>query len=204
MSEPFDLYYDPLCPYVYRAALWMERLAQSGIELTLRWRPFSLAQVNNRREGWEVWHRPIESPGEWLDRRTRGLNGQWATLAAARQGPDAERRFLGALLRLIHEEGAALDAPETTARAAARADLDLDQWELDRRDPVLLDRVRDSHQEAVALGIFGTPTYHFAGAAPLYVKLADIPLPARAPLEWARFVRLATESPLLLELKRPH
>ncbi len=45
-----DIYYDYLCPYVYNAAVWLQKVKKEmGQKLTINWRYFSLEQANSQQ-----------------------------------------------------------------------------------------------------------------------------------------------------------
>jgi len=49
----FDVFYDYLCPFVYRASVLLQNVRDSGERpIEVRWRYFSLIQVNSKDEGW--------------------------------------------------------------------------------------------------------------------------------------------------------
>src|ERR1700730_19122975 len=50
----FEVYYDYLCPFVYRASLLLAKVGDER-SLEIRWSYFSLTQVNSKDEGWTVW-----------------------------------------------------------------------------------------------------------------------------------------------------
>ncbi|HBY99513.1 MAG TPA: disulfide bond formation protein DsbA, partial [Chloroflexi bacterium] len=128
-STVTDIYFDFVCPYVYRAALWLETVEQRSNEpLRFRWRYFPLAQINNKQEGWKVWEQPVVNPA-WNEVRSgRGLRAMWAHEAARQQGQAAANAYRLALLRAVHEDGLSLSGEEATQMAAERAGLDLDRW----------------------------------------------------------------------------
>src|SRR5713226_4459181 len=53
----FELYFDYLCPFVYRASLLLTNVAAER-NPQVRWRYFSLAQVNSTQPGWTAWDAP--------------------------------------------------------------------------------------------------------------------------------------------------
>jgi hypothetical protein len=54
------------------------------------------------------------------------------------------------------------------------------------------------------LDVFGTPTFVFPDAKPVYLKLGRIPDPEGALEFWEEFHRVASGMPFVLEIKRPH
>src|SRR5487761_733112 len=64
-ARKFDLFYDYLCPFAYRASVLLQNVKDSGERpLDITWRYFSLVQVNSKVEGFTVW--------ESLDSEARG------------------------------------------------------------------------------------------------------------------------------------
>lgn len=199
-----DVFYDYLCPYVYRAGLWMAELQTLHGDLDVTWRYFPLKQVNNTREDWYLWEQPTTDP-DWADRRSAsGLRGFWGAEAARQQGEQAFRRFHMALLKAVHAKNLSLGDDETVRTAARIAELDLEQWEQDYGNTDLLERIRDDYRAAREQGIFGTPTFVFPDVRPAYLKLTDVVPEDEVDAYWQTFVRTVAEQPLFLEIKRPH
>lgn len=201
-----EVFFDYLCPYVYRAALWLDEVERHlDSEVNVRWRYFSLAQVNNTREGWHIWEQPLVNPDWEHHRSARGLRAFWAAEAARQQGEESFRRFHLALLKAYHEEGLSLDNDEAVRAAAERAHLDLARWETDRQNPALLEALKADYTEARSRwDIFGTPTFLFPNARPAYLKLDDLVPADQALAYWETFVRVVAKQQYFLEIKRPH
>lgn len=201
-----EIYFDFVCPYVYRAALWLEEVERrSDEELRFRWRYFPLSQRDNKQEGWTIWEQPLVNPA-WNEVRTgRGLHAMWAHEAARRQGEAAARAYRLALLRAVHEDHLSLNGEEATRTAAERAGLDLDRWERDARDPALLDAIRRDYEQATGeFGVFGVPTFVFPGARPANLKLDALVPASEALTYWSDFRRIVVDRSLVIEIKRPH
>ncbi|MGH2544521.1 MAG: DsbA family oxidoreductase [Ardenticatenaceae bacterium] len=199
------IYYDYVCPYVYRVGVWLDLLVEQGVDVRPAWRYFSLTQINNKEPDWYVWQEPVDNPRGWQEeRRLRGLRAQWAAEAARQQGAEVFRRFHLALLKAIHEEGLSLDGDQATRHAAESAALDLARWEQDRQDLTFLDAIRRDHEAATAQGIFGTPTFVFDGALPAYLKLTDVPRGPESRSYWEEFSQVVAARPLFREIKRLH
>jgi predicted DsbA family dithiol-disulfide isomerase len=197
-AEPigFEVFFDYACPYVYRASLLIDAVRRSGRELDVRWRYFSLTQVNSKDDGWTVWGAPTGEP----------VKGRLAFAAA-----EAARRQHGfddlhhALLDARHRERLDLDEPEVVETAAAHAGLDLERWRTDLADPTILERLANDHRHAVTeLGIFGTPTFVFDGGASAYVRLSAPAAETDGGVEvFERLLGVVAEEPRILEIKRP-
>jgi predicted DsbA family dithiol-disulfide isomerase len=215
----FEVFFDYGCPYVYRASLLIDAVRRSGRELDVRWRYFSLTQVNSKDDGWTVWDAPS---GELV----KGRLAFKAAEAARRQHrfDDLHR----ALLDARHRERLELDDPEVVESAAAHAGLDVQRLKTDLADPTILDTLAADHRHAVAeLGIFGTPTFVFDGGASAYVRLTapaevasagtglksgGLKRPSAGTREkiadssvevFERLLAVAADEPRILEIKRP-
>ena len=124
----------------------------------MRWRYFSLIQVNSKDEGWTVWDAP--------DSEARGRLAFKAAEAARRQ--DAFDAFHMALLRARHEQRADIDDVTVVERVAEDAGLDLDRFRKDIADLQIISALERDHRAGVAeYGVFGTPTFVFDGGAAL-------------------------------------
>jgi 2-hydroxychromene-2-carboxylate isomerase len=190
----FDVFYDYLCPFVYRASVLLQNLGDSKERaIDVRWRYFSLVQVNSKDEGWTVWGA--------LDSEARGRLAFKAAEAARRQ--DAFDGFHMALLRARHERRADIDDVAVVERVAEDSGLDIDRFRKDLADPQIMLALERDHRSAVAdHGVFGTPTFVFAtGAA--YVRLSEPPAPSDSVAIFDRVVSIAAEEPHILEIKRP-
>ncbi len=162
----------------------------------MEWRWFSLEQVNSV-EGpeWKVWDEP---PGF----RSRSLLAFKAGEAARRQGPEAFERFLLALLRARHVERLPLDEQETIDRAAAES-LDAARLRRDMQDPTLLRALKRDHEEALTLGVFGTPTLVFDNGGAAYLKMRPDPPDDEVMDVWRSLKALIADRPYITEVKRP-
>ena len=80
-QEKLSVYFDYTCPFVYNATVWLRQVEdQSGQKPNIEWKPFVLAQANNKEtEGWKAWEQP---PGN----NNRGILALRAGMAAKRQG----------------------------------------------------------------------------------------------------------------------
>jgi len=192
----FDLYYDYLCPFVYRTSVLLQNVLDSGERrIDVRWRYFSLTQVNSKDVGWTIWDAPDAEP-------TRGRLAFKAAEAARRQ--EAFDRFHMPLLRARHVDRADIDDVAVLERVAEDSGLDLDLFRRDFADHTILAALARDHQEAVAEhGVFGTPTFVFEGGPAAYVRLSEAPDPADSLGIFDRLVSIAAAEPRILEIKRP-
>jgi 2-hydroxychromene-2-carboxylate isomerase len=128
----------------------------------------------------------------------------WGAEAARRQGEEALQRFHRALLRRVYQDALALADSETLFVAAGDAGLDLTAFQETFDDPSCLERVAKDHTRAVGRGVFGTPTFVFPNAEPVYLKLTRVLTPEESLDFWETFRSTAIDRPYVLEIKRPH
>jgi predicted DsbA family dithiol-disulfide isomerase len=192
----FDVFFDYLCPFVYRVARMLDEVRGSGARpIEVRWRYFSLTQVNSKDDGWTLWDAP-ESEA------VRGRLAFKAAEAARRQGRFDDLHM--PLLEARHRDRLDLDEVTVIERVASDAGLDLERFAADLRAPDILDAVARDHREAVAEhGVFGTPTFLFADGASAYVRLAGPVENGDAVELFDRLMSIAAREPRILEIKRP-
>ncbi len=197
-SEPitFEVYFDYTCPYVYRAAGLLDAVRRSGRrDIEVRWRYFSLTQVNSKDDGWTVWSAPAAE-------KVRGRVAFAAAEAASRQGRFDDIHM--PLLLARHRDRLDIDDPAVVEQVAVAAGLDVDRFRRDLGTSDILDGLARDHRHAVGdLGVFGTPTFVFADGAAAYVRLAD-GVEDRGALEvFDRLLSVAAAEPRIMEIKRP-
>jgi predicted DsbA family dithiol-disulfide isomerase len=192
----FEVFYDYLCPFVYRASVLLHNVGLSEpSRLKVTWRYFSLTQVNSKDDGWTVW----DAPASQL---VKGRLAFKAAEAARRQGCFDD--FHMPLLEARHRDRLDLDQPEVVERVAVDSGLDLDRFRKDVADPRILDSLaRDHHLAVQEHGVFGTPTFVFSDGASAYVRLAAAPDAANSGRLFDRVLSIAAGEPSILEIKRP-
>jgi predicted DsbA family dithiol-disulfide isomerase len=198
VPEPitFDVFFDYQCPFVYRAAGLIDAVQRSGKhDIDVRWRYFSLTQVNSKDDVWTVWSAPASE-------KVRGRLAFQAAEAARRQD-----RFDALHLPLLlarHRDRLDLDAAEVVERVAAEAGLGMERFRRDMADPGILDALARDHTQAVTeMGVFGTPTFVFPDGASAYVRLSE-PVQGDGAVEvFDRLLSVAASEPRILEIKRP-
>ena len=190
----FELYYDYLCPYVFRASLLLTNVS-SERDLEVRWRYFSLTQVNSTEPRWTVWDAPASE-------RVRGRLAFKSAEAARRQ--DKFDSYHSALLGARHHDRLDIDDPEVVEQVAEESGLDLERFRRDLDDPAILQALARDHTHAVNKhGVFGTPTFVFPNGASAYIRLAEAPGGAEALHVYDSLVAVAADEPRILEIKRP-
>lgn len=191
-----EVFYDYLCPFVYRASVLLQNVSESGERrLKVGWRYFSLSQVNSKDEGWTVWDAPASDS-------VRGRLAFKAAEAARRQGRFEEMHR--PLLEARHVDRLDIDQVAVVEKVAVDAGLDLERFRHDLAAEDILDSLARDHREAVAEhGVFGTPTFVFAGGATAYIRLAEAPGVDEATRVFDRLLSIAADEPGILEIKRP-
>jgi predicted DsbA family dithiol-disulfide isomerase len=192
----FELFYDYMCPFVYRASLLLQNVGQSpNARLNITWRYFSLAQINSKDDGWTVWDAPS----------SEAVKGRLAFQAAG--APRRQSRFEDLhmpLLHARHRDRLDIDRVEVVERVAVEAGLDLERFRKDVADPTILEPLVRDHQHAVREhGVFGTPTLVFPDGPAAYVRLAENPDPNESLRVFGRLLSVAAGEPSILEIKRP-
>jgi predicted DsbA family dithiol-disulfide isomerase len=197
VATSFELFYDYMCPFVYRASLLLQNVRDSGERpLDVRWRYFSLAQVNSKDDGWTVWEAPDSE-------HVKGRFAFKAAEAARRQ--DRFEDFHLPLLHARHRDRLDIDDVAVVERVAVEAGLDLDRFRKDVADPEIVYAIARDHEPAVKEhGIFGTPTFLFPSGAAAYVRVSEAPEGADAVRIFDRIVSVAGDEPRILEIKRPN
>src|SRR5579864_9222 len=163
--------------------------------IDVRWRYFSLTQVNSKNDGWTLWNAPGSET-------VRGRLAFKAAEAARRQGRFDDLHM--PLLEARHRDRLDLDDEGVITRVASDVGLDLERFAADLRASDILDAVARDHSEAVAEhGVFGTPTFLFADGASAYVRLAGLVENGAAVEVFDRLMSIAAGEPRILEIKRP-
>ena len=187
--ETLDFYFDVLCPWAWRTSLWMREVARQ-LPLTINWKQFSLAIVNN-----------ADPEGDFM-RRDLALGR--TLIAAERLGGNAgvDRLYL-ALGDAIH--GRKLDAmePSVMSEALSSAGLMPELFDAALSDDTTDLEYRASHQDGVSKGAFGVPTLVFDGHEPgLFGPVID-PVPTgEDAVELWRLTRWSARQPFFWEFKR--
>jgi predicted DsbA family dithiol-disulfide isomerase len=191
-----DVFFDYLCPFVFRVAGLLDAVRASGERsIDVRWRYFSLSQVNSKDDVWTVWDAPSTE-------KVRGRLAFMAAEAARRQG-----RFDSIhmpLLEARHRDRLDLDDLVVVERVAADSGLELERFRAELGAPNILEPLARDHRYAVnELGVFGTPTFVFGDGSSAYIRLAEPITDHDAVAVFDRLLAIAADEPRILEIKRP-
>ncbi len=170
---------------------------ESGLELTINWRYFSLEQVNSQQgPQWKIWEQAE-------DYASRGLRAFRAAEAARCQGEDAFDRFHISLLRAKHEQHRDIADVNTLFDVAESINLEMAHFRKDLADRRLLARLADDHSFAVeSLGVFGTPTLVFAQRQVIFLKMSAPPPPEESLDVFTELYNLIERRRYIQEIKR--
>jgi 2-hydroxychromene-2-carboxylate isomerase len=187
-----DFHFDIMCPYAYQTSLWI-RNVRDETGLDIRWRFFSLEEVNRAEGKKHPWEREwsygwsMMRIGALLRRRDMGLLDRWYAEAG----------------RALHEQGRKPHRPEVAEEILVEMGLDpaLVREAID--DPTTGDEVLAEHQRVVAKGGFGVPTLLFEDDQALFGPvLVDPPSGEAAVRLWDLTVGWL-EFPHVYEVQRP-
>ena len=197
MSD-IDVYFDYLCPYAYRAIVWLSDAQTLRPELQVNWRCFSIEQVNaNLGPDWKLWEQPEDYP-------SYGLLGLRAAVAARHQGGEAFRAFHLAAGAARHVQKRTLTRLATIEEMAQVAGLDMERFRHDLANPRTLAEVGIEHEQGVKLfGVFGTPTIVTPAGGALYIQLDEVPPLDQTLAILDDMLVLADARPYIHEIKRP-
>lgn len=187
-----DFHFDVMCPYAYQTSLWMREVRRLvGVEV--RWRFFSLEEVNRAEGKKHPWERPwsygwsMMRIGAYLRRRDMELLDRWYLAAGT----------------ALHVDGRKPHRPEVAAALLGELGLDPAIVQEAIEDPTTHDEVLADHERVTSLGAFGVPTLFFDDGQALFGPvLIDPPTGDAAIALWDSVVAWLG-FPHLYELKRP-
>ncbi len=188
-----EFFFDPMCPWAYQSSVWM-RDVRDRSDVEVRWRFFSLEEVNRQEGKKHPWEREwsygwsLMRVGAWLGRRDEGLLDAWYAATGAALFERAERPHR----REVAEELAAgIGASGAVAEALA--------------DPSTTDEVRADHEWLAAEHAgYGVPTLVFPEERRALFGPVVVPAPTgAAALRLWDLVTGWLEFPSLYELRSP-
>ena len=194
-----DVFFDFRCPYVYNAAVWLQKVKEDmGEKLDINWKYFSLEQVNNQNgPDWKLWEQPENYPSQ-------GLRAFQAAEAARQQNKAAFHHFHMALLRVRHEQSRDIADVDTLIEVARSSGLDIPRFQKDLSNRQLLTKLAEDHTFAVeSLGVFGTPTLVFPEGQAIFLKMTPAPPPEECLQLFKEILHLTEQRRYIHEIKRP-
>jgi len=167
-----------------------------GDDLEIKWRSFALEQVNSKEgEEWKAWE-------QGTDYVSRGLWPLRGGIAARSISEQAHGDYMEAILHAKHVEREYVRSRESVIEIAKSASIDLDKFVAAIDDPETLVQIGQDHEEAVSLGVFGTPTFVFEDKSTAFLKMFTPP-EEDTMSAFNNFIGIAENKKYFGELKRP-
>jgi 2-hydroxychromene-2-carboxylate isomerase len=186
-----DFHFDVMCPYAYQTSRWM-RSVRDELGLDVRWRFFSLEEVNRVEGKKHPWEREwsygwsMMRVGARLRREDPALLDEWYLRAGT----------------ALHVDGLKPHRREVAEHLVAEMGLDPALVAEAIDDPTTSDEVRAEHERVLELGGWGVPTLVFGDTALFGPVVIDPPTGEAAVRLWD-LVCGWLEFPHLYELQRP-
>jgi 2-hydroxychromene-2-carboxylate isomerase len=188
-----EFFFDPMCPWAYQTSVWIRRVRQQRA-LDIRWRFFSLEEVNRPEGKRHPWERPIAygwTPmrvAAWLRRTDDELCGAWYEACG----------------RALHVEGRRFYDPDIARDLLVSIGAPASAWDDALGDPTTHDDVRADHEHAVAsYGAFGVPIIMLPSGKAVFGPVV-VPAPdGDAAIRLWDLTIAYSEVPGLYELKTP-
>jgi 2-hydroxychromene-2-carboxylate isomerase len=187
-----DFHFDIMCPYAYQTSIWMREVRdRAGVDL--RWRFFSLEEINRAENKKHPWEREwsygwsMMRIGAYLRRIDMDLLDRWYWTAGT----------------ALHVQGRKPHRPEVAMELLRELDLDPGILTLALDDPSTGDEVRQEHETVVGKGGFGVPTLVFDDGQALFGPVLISPPRGDAALRLWELVTGWLEFPTVYELQRP-
>jgi 2-hydroxychromene-2-carboxylate isomerase len=193
MPEAIEFFFDPMCPWAYQTSVWI-RDVREQVGLDIRWRFFSLEEINRPEGKRHPWERKI----------AYGWTPMRVAAHLRRIDMDLCDRWYRACGRALHVEGRRPYDPVVAAELLRDIDAPEGTWDAALADETTHEDVRSDHDHAVAAyGAFGVPIIVFADGRTIFGPVV-VPAPSGpAALRLWELCRLYADSPGLFELKTP-
>jgi 2-hydroxychromene-2-carboxylate isomerase len=187
-----DFHFDIMCPYAYQTSLWIRNVrAETGLEI--RWRFFSLEEVNREEGKKHPWEREwsygwsMMRVGALLRRTDMDLLDQWYEAAG----------------RALHVDGRKPHRPEVAEHLLGELGLDPALVGQAIADPTTGDEVLAEHQRVLGLGGFGVPTLIFDDGQALFGPVLIDPPAGEAAVRLWELTCGWLAFPRVYEIQRP-
>jgi 2-hydroxychromene-2-carboxylate isomerase len=187
-----DFHFDIMCPYAFQTSLWIRQVRQAT-GLDIRWRFFSLEEINRAEGKKHPWEREwsygwsMMRIGAFLRREDMALLDRWYQAAGT----------------ALHVDGRKPHRPEVAEAILTELGLDPGIVAAAIADPTTGDEVRSEHDLVVSKGGFGVPTLIFEDGQALFGPVLVDPPTGDAAVRLWEHVTGWLEFPHLYELQRP-
>lgn len=186
-----DFHFDIMCPWAYQTSKWI-RNVRNQINLDIRWKFFSLEEINLKEGKKHPWER------EW----SYGWSMMRIGAILRRTSMDNLDRWYERAGRALHEEGYRPHEPSVAKHLLSELGLDPNIVDQSMEDTTTHDEIRAEHQRVVDAGGYGVPTLFFGDHALFGPVLLDPPDGEAAVRLWES-VTAWLEFPSLYELQKP-
>jgi len=187
-----DFHFDIMCPWAYQASIWI-REVRSQLGLDIRWRFFSLEEINRAEGKKHPWQR------EW----SYGWSMMRVGALLRRIDPDLLDRWYLAAGTALHVDGRKPHRREVAEHLAAELGLDPGLVGRAIADPTTNDDVRADHDRLTSLGGWGVPTLVFGNERALFGPVLIDPPAGQAAVRLWQLLTGWLEFPQLYEVQRP-
>jgi 2-hydroxychromene-2-carboxylate isomerase len=187
-----DFHFDIMCPWAYQASLWI-RAVRDQLGLDVRWRFFSLEEINRAEGKKHPWER------EW----SYGWSMMRVGALLRRLDPALLDRWYLAAGTALHVDGRKPHQREVAAELLGQLGLDPALVGAAIDDPSTGDEVKADHDRLTSLGAWGVPTLVFGGDRALFGPVLIEPPAGPAAVRLWQLVTGWLEFPALYEVQRP-
>jgi 2-hydroxychromene-2-carboxylate isomerase len=187
-----DFHFDVMCPWAYQTSIWM-RDVRDQLGLEVRWRFFSLEEINRAEGKKHPWER------EW----SYGWSMMRVGARLRRIDPSLVDRWYFLAGTALHVDGQKPHRREVAETLVAELGLDPALVGQAIDDPTTHDEVRADHDRVVALGGWGVPTLVFDDDQALFGPVLIEPPTGDAAVRLWEAVTAWREFPNVYELQRP-
>jgi len=190
-ADAVDFHFDPMCPFAYQTSRWIREVReQTG--LTIKWRFFSLEEVNRAEGKKHPWER------DW--------SYGWSLMRIGARLRRVDPALLDDWYRVVghelHDLGGKPHDPPVARRLLADIGAPDDVFDKALADPSTHDEVRADHQRVLDAGGFGVPTLFLGEQCLFGPVLVDPPVGGAALTLWTVVTGMAA-LPHVYELQRP-
>lgn len=188
-----DAFIDPMCPFAYQTSLWL-RDVRDRVGIDLRWRFFSLEEINREPHQRHPWER------DWA----YGFSQMRVGALLRRQGQPAVDEWYAAVGHAFFVDARPTHVPDVHREVLAEIGVDPGLLDAALADPTTADEVRADHEEVVdAHGGHGVPTLVFDTGQVLFGPVVAPAPTGDAALRLWDLVCAWGEVPHLYEIRQP-